>query len=175
MTHPWRQIPQLQQRFLADYPDDLQVIVHDGGPRLTDRTPELIWVRVTNLEADVFTARVLNQPQQLLTVKQGSCIQFVLPSGGEHPVMVTQRYLGERPDWIIHPCDRCGLSELFDAPSDLMRKVFPDLPSGAVMETFTAFCAVCGGVQVVQHKSVNDDMEPEQADMPAKKWWEFWR
>jgi hypothetical protein len=64
--------------------------------------------------------------------------------------MVTQKYLKERERWIVHPCDRCGLSDLFDAPSDLIAKVFPTLPSGGAMEKFTAFCGVCGGVQVVE-------------------------
>jgi hypothetical protein len=64
MTAAWRQHPRLEGRFHVDHPDDLQVLVHDGGPRLTDRRPELVWVRVTACHGDVFTARLLNQPHQ---------------------------------------------------------------------------------------------------------------
>ncbi len=40
---PWRSDPLLEGRFHPEYPDDLQVIVHDGGPRLTKNAPELMW------------------------------------------------------------------------------------------------------------------------------------
>jgi len=38
---------------------------------------------------------------------------------------------------------------LFDAPSDLQAKIFPNVPADAKMEAFTSFCPVCGGVQMV--------------------------
>src|SRR5215471_14876033 len=31
----WREHPLLKSRFHPEFPDDLQVIVHDGGPRLS--------------------------------------------------------------------------------------------------------------------------------------------
>ncbi len=66
MSHEWQQHSKLRQRFHAEAPDDLQVIVHDGGPRLSKNSPELVWVTVIGAdESDVFTGRVLNQPQQL--------------------------------------------------------------------------------------------------------------
>jgi hypothetical protein len=99
MPHEWRDHPKLRGRFLAEYPDDLQVIVHDGGPRLTSHRPELIWVRITRGDGNLFRGRVLNQPEQLSSVSQGSEIQFLLPGGGEYPLMVTDRYLGERGFW----------------------------------------------------------------------------
>src|SRR5262245_59686629 len=136
----WRIHPKLKGRFHAAHPDDLQVIVHDGGPRITDRRPEAAWVTVTGCDGDIFTGRVLNQPTQLRTVQQHQEIRFIAPAGSEHPVLVTAKYLGERTAWVIHPCRKCGFSELFDAPSDLMRMVFPNLPDGAVMEMFTSFC-----------------------------------
>src|SRR5262245_48123069 len=151
----WRTHPQLKGRFLADHPDDLQVIVHDGGPRLTDRQPEAVWVTVTGCDQDVFAGRVLNQPTQLRTVRQGQQIRFIMPAGGDYPVLVTDKYLRERPSWTIHPCEKCGFSDLFDAPSDLMRVVFPDLPVGAAVEAFTSFCPLCGGVQAIE--SIDSD------------------
>ena len=124
--HEWRQHPRLRGRFHPDYPDDLQVLVHDGGPRITENRPELVWVRVIGNDHDVFVGAVLNQPHQLESITQASQIRFIVPDGGEHPLLVTPKYLQERPDWIIQPCHKCGLSELFDAPSDLMRVVFPN-------------------------------------------------
>jgi hypothetical protein len=67
--------------------------------------------------------------------------------------MVTDKYLRERGAWTVHPCRQCGLSELFDAPSDLIRVVFPNTPPDAQLSMFTAFCALCGGVQVVYCRS----------------------
>jgi hypothetical protein len=145
----WREHPKLRGRFLPDHPDALQVVVHDGGPRITRNRPEAVWVSVTGMEGEVFRGRVLNQPHNLQSVCQGSEVQFVVADGAEFPVMVTDKYLRERGAWVIHPCRKCGFSELFDAPSDLIRAVFPDAPPGARLSMFTAFCPLCGGVQGV--------------------------
>ncbi len=169
----WRAHPKLKGRFAQEYPDDLQVIVHDGGPRITERRPEGVWVTVTGCDGDVFTGRVLNQPEQLLTVQQGQQIRFIMPTGSEYPVLVTDKYLRERPAWTIHPCQKCGLTELFDAPSDLMRVVFPNVPEGAVMEAFTSFCPLCGGVQALEFRETsgqNAGTPPQQ-----KAWWQIWK
>ena len=168
----WRTHPKLKGRFHPEHPDDLQVIVHDGGPRITDRAPQAVWVTVNRCDGDVFGGRILNQPRQLRTIQQGQQVRFIMPAGGEHPVMVTDKYLSERPSWKIHPCKACGFSELFDAPSDLMRAVFSNIPEGAMMEAFTSFCPLCGGVQVIESKDSTLEME----EAPEKKaWWQFWR
>lgn len=177
MQSEWREHPKLKGRFLPEHPDDLQVIVHDGGPRITRSTPEAVWVRITRIDGDVFAGRVLNHPDNLSSVREGSEIKFVMPDGSEYPVMVTDRYLRERAEWIIHPCSKCGMSELFDAPSDLMRAVFPNLPPGSAMSMFTAFCPLCGGVQGVESKSDPAELgqHPETAKNPSKRpWWKFW-
>lgn len=152
---PWRSDPRLLGRFHPDYPDDVQVIVHDGGPRITDRRPEGVWVRVIGCEGEVFRGQVLNQPYQLEKVKQGDIIKFIVPESGPYPILVRDQYLKEREDWTIYPCDKCGLGELFDPPSELMKIVFPSVygREDMVMESFTAFCGVCGGVLVVENKS----------------------
>jgi len=168
----WRSDPKLAGRLHVDFPDDLQVVVHEGGPRFTEKRPEAAWVRITGQEGDVFTGQILNQLEQLSTLGAGSVIKFVVSSPALYPVQVRDKYLQERGDWIIKPCSKCGFAELFDAPSDLMRKVFPNLPDDAVMQTFTAFCGLCGGVQVVQHKSAGEEFV--QGDKPAKPWWRFW-
>jgi len=146
----WREHPKLRGRFHAGFPDTLQVIVHDGGPRLSDRRPEQMWVRVTGGEADVFTGRLANKPVQLLSMVEGSELRFVVPDGGPHPVRVTDEYLRDRPNWEIGPCNGCGLTELFDPPSRLIAATFPELPDGAVPEMFTARCGARGGFQVVR-------------------------
>ena len=146
MPHEWRKHPDLIGRFLSDHPDDLQVMVHDGGPRITARKPELVWVTLMASRRDVFRGKVLNQPSQLQTVNQGDEIHFIMPKDWKHPLRVTEKYLRERLDWIIHPCENCGLSELLDAPSELMKATSRDLPDDAVREAFTALCGMCGGV-----------------------------
>ncbi|WP_265592703.1 hypothetical protein [Verrucomicrobium sp. BvORR034] len=169
----WRTHPKLKGRFLPEHPDDLQVIVHDGGPRTTDKRPEAVWVTVTGCDGDIFTGCALNQPSQLRTVQQGQQIRFLLPADSEHPILVTDKYLHERSAWTIHPCHKCGLTELFDAPSDLMRVVFPNLPEGAVMEAFTSFCPLCGGVQALQFNEISDEHAQQQPK--PKAWWQIWK
>lgn len=152
---PWRNDPRLLGRFHPEYPDDVQVIVHDGGPRITDRRPEGVWVRVMGCDGEVFRGQVLNQPNQLEKVKEGDIIMFIVPKSGLYPILVREQYLKERENWIIHPCNKCGLSELFDPPSELIKIVFPSVygREDMLMEKFTAFCGACGGVLVVENRS----------------------
>jgi hypothetical protein len=173
MKTDWRNHPKLAGRFHAEHPDDIQVIVHDGGPRMTQRRPEAVWVRVVGCEGDVFTGDVLNPPTQLLSVKLGDRIQFLAPQTGEHLLMVRGSYLRERAGWTIHACDKCGLSELFDSPSDLVRKVFPNLRPGEAPQMFTAFCGLCGGVQVVENATVPGEDTPPPTT--SKRWWQIWK
>jgi hypothetical protein len=182
----WRTHPKLVGRFLPEYPDDLQVFVHDGGPRITRNSPEAVWVRVVGLDGDVFRGQVLNQPHQLKSLRQGSEIKFIAAEGAQFPIMVTEKYLAERGSWNIHPCQKCGLAELFDAPSDLIRVVFPNAPATEQRIMFSAFCPLCGGVQVVKSREVSLDDEVAPAvgaatpQIPApptpskRSWWQFW-
>jgi hypothetical protein len=172
MSEEWRKHPRLQGRFHLASPDDVQVIVHDGGPRLRRLSPEVVWVRIVAGEGDVFVGNILNQPAQLTSLAAGNSIHFKVPESGELPIMVTERYLLERDDWSIQPCGGCGLTELFDVPSDLITALFPPGPEQFVPEIFTTFCGWCGGVQVVQRADPEDDAS---ASSPAKRWWELWR
>jgi hypothetical protein len=178
VTAEWRQHPLLRSRFLPEHPDDLQVIVHDGGPRLTPARPEAVWVTVTAMDGEVFRGRVLNEPQQLARVKRGDEITFMVPAGAPHPILVTEKYLRERGAWTVHPCDKCGLSELFDAPSELVGATFKGLPPDAQPEMFTAFCPLCGGGQVVELKAATiGEPAPPTGVVPvsrARPWWRFW-
>jgi hypothetical protein len=173
----WREHPKLKGRFLPDYPDDLQIYVHDGGPRVSSNRAELVWVSVNGMDGEVFQGRVLNQPSNLLSVTGGSEIKFVMAEGAKFPVMVTEKYLLEREAWVILPCDKCGLAELFDAPSDLIRAVFPSLPPDGEVGMFTTFCPLCGGIQGVKlhNASTPGGVVPTSAASSLKRpWWRFW-
>ena len=173
MPQVWRNHPQLKGRFHKDYPDDVQVIVHDGGPRFTDKAPELVWVRVTGVQTNTFTGRVLNQPVGLKSVQQGSEIQFIMPHGSKYPILVTQKYLSERDDWVIQPCDKCGLSELFDAPSDLAKLALSSAADAESIEAFTTHCPIDDGVMVVAHK--DSEIAQSMTQQSKKQWWQFWK
>jgi hypothetical protein len=164
----WREHPKLQGRFHEQHPDDIQVVVHDGGPRVTRVAPETVWVRITGNEGDLFTGVVLNQPEEVRSVSAGSSIQFRVPASGEPLLMVTEKYLLERSDWTIHPCDRCGLSELFDAPSDLIRAVFSPGHERLAPQLFSAICGWCGGTQLVQRAGTEASEWPS-AETPRRR------
>lgn len=168
----WRSDPSLSGRFhSSDYPDDLQVLVHDGGPRFTDKKPEEVWVRVTGGDGRIFTGCILNHPVRLKTVHQEQTIRFLAPRDGGRLVMATEKYLLERPHWEISPCDKCGLSEVLDAPSDLVKASFKDLPAGGAFFTFTSFCPICGVDGKLELNSVGAPvMEPK-----LRRWFDFWK
>lgn len=177
MQANWRRHPRLQGRFHPDFADDIQVVVHDGGPRRSSVRPEVVWVRITDGEGDLFTGTVLNQPAGVKSVSAGSSLRLKVPESGEFPLLVTEKYLLERPDWVISACDRCGLTELLDAPSDLIRVVFPSLSEEAQigLETFTASCGCCGGVQVVRRAGTEEAEGPAQERegqlQERRGWW----
>jgi hypothetical protein len=180
MASVWHDDPALKGHFHPTHPDDLQVLVHDGGPRLSQHPPELMWVRVTGKEQNVYSGTLLNVPQGLKNVKQGTTIRFLAPKNPKlPPTYVTEKYLTERSQWIIKGCDNCGFDELFDAPSDLIRKIFPDVPSDLVMTMFSSFCPLCRGVQVISAAnlpaSVKSSKPSNSPNPPKRKWWEFWK
>lgn len=164
MAQEWRTHTLLKTLFHPDFPDDLQVIVHDGGPRLTNRRPEAVWVRLHAAEApDQVVGTVLNQPAQLTSVKLGQDVRCLVTASAKFPVLVTAKYLAERGDWNVVPCNKCGFGELFDAPSDLMRVIFPNNPPGSITVMFTSFCPPCGGIQVLQHRPTQAARAPADA------------
>jgi len=68
-------------------------------------------------------------------------------------VYISDRYLYERYAWSVDPCHQCGLSVLFDAPSDLLAATFAKVPADLAMVEFTATCPLCGGKQFVRSAS----------------------
>lgn len=175
MAHEWREHARLKGRFRPDYPDDLQVIVHDGGPLVSRNEPEIVWVTVTGMNGDLFWGRLLNPPHNIQTVRQGDEIKFVMPTGDAPitllalaavrlglekpprtgwlaPVLVTDKYLEERQTWNVHPCGQCGLSDLFDAPSDLIPVLLAQHPPDEEISTFIAPCPNCGAALRVESR-----------------------
>jgi hypothetical protein len=150
MPGHWNTHPRLRGRFDEQYPDDLRVIAHDGGPRFSRVAPEVVWVRVTGGDGDVWSGTLLDRSHHLSSHDAGVSIRFTVPETGALPVMVGDRYLEERPNWMVHPCDRCGITELFDPPSDLIRGVFEAEPDAGDVDRFTAICGWCGGSQLVE-------------------------
>lgn len=197
----WRSDPSLQGRFLPEHPDDLQVMVHDGEPRRTKRTPEACWVRVTGIagtmrlptappnvpqpvpshaiqwsERTVYVGTLLNTPKQLTTVREGAPIQFIHAPGLPNPLLVTAEYQRERPMWCFVPCTGCGADQALDPMTTMARTRFPDAPAGAVPIAFSAFCP-CGGtmlLSMLDRASAPRGAPSAGASAPAKPWWKFW-
>jgi hypothetical protein len=182
---PWRTDPDLKGRFHDSYPDDLQVLVHDGEPRRTSRQPELCWVRVVAAEkgplrrfifsaemttlsrrefngkyetnGTVYVGTLLNAPAALQSVRQSDTVRFLAGGGLEHPLLVTSQYLEERGEWWISPCPKCGTGECLDPPSVMTKLRFPDQSPDAVVQMFTSFCPRCDGMQLLSRR---DQAEP---------------
>jgi hypothetical protein len=180
----WREDPHLHARFHPEYPDDLEVLVHDGEPRRTGKQIEKCWVRVTsafpgptrrmifNEQAStltplafrqryesttrlVFKGTLLNAPVQLSTIRQGDELLFISGTGLDPPLRVTPQYLKERATWWVQPCQGCGLGEGFDPPTVMAQARFPD--QQGMVEGFTSFCPLgCKG-QLLFSKSGPDD------------------
>lgn len=176
----WRRDPDLEGRFHASYPDDVQVLVHDGEPRRTGRLPELCWARILEAEQGpprhfifpqwatisesefvrkyqthqmVYMARLLNAPKSLESVHQGDTLRFIAGGGLKHPLQVTSQYLAERHNWGIAPCSKCGMGECFDPPSVMAKVRFPDAPPDQEVAAFTSRCALCRGSQLLERRT----------------------
>jgi len=67
----WRVDPTLRGTFHPRFPDDLQVLVHDGEPRRTGKGTELCWLRVVAVDdaaARRFVGELTHPPPQPTTV-----------------------------------------------------------------------------------------------------------
>jgi hypothetical protein len=155
---PWRHDPALLGRLHARFPDDVQVLIHEGDPRRSGRRPEVCWVRVDHADDGasrpvsgqsagrrLYRGALLSTPRGLASIAAGAPVRFVADPGGRHPLLVTDAYLAERPRWQLTPCGRCGLHEAFDPPSAVAAARFPDLAEDARPPVFTAPCPACTG------------------------------
>lgn len=152
----WRSDPHLAGRFHPDYPDDLQVLVHNGSFRFSQHAPELMWVRVlARLEwthndgriGYVYRGVLLNKPHWLPNVKEGETLLFRAHKEYPHAVYHTHQSAMEQDYCEITPCSRCKLPFLFDPPTALVKLTFPNiqdnLEAGST-SVFTSFCPMCG-------------------------------
>jgi hypothetical protein len=181
LTAMWHDDPNLQGRFHPQYPDDLQVVLHEGSFRFTRAKPEIVWGRIQlGLEFEfegnppqivrAYRASLLNQPVQLKTFKVGQDIMLVAHKSYKLPIYVTHEYVADRAQYHITPCNECGLPELFDPISKLVEHSFPGMKETLKKEEgafpmFTSFCPVCGGTMVVKHKALGA-AAPMAARMP---------
>ncbi|HEY4179146.1 MAG TPA: hypothetical protein VGM90_20020 [Kofleriaceae bacterium] len=194
----WRADPALQGQFHAEFPDDLQVMVHDGEPRRTQKVPEACFVRITSIagslrlphapagasppfkaallsftDRPVYSATLLNQPHKLSTVRANESILFVTAPGLPHPLHVTAQYLRERPQWVIAPCSGCGGDQTLDPMSTMAKTRFPNAPGGMVPMAFTSICP-CGGTMMLTMTDLPLSAAPGAATDGKKPWWKFW-
>ena len=131
----WHDDADLQGRFHPQYPNDLQLLVHEGSFRFTDTKPEAMWAHIvarlewtheTGEKGYVYRPVLLNKPHQLKTIKQNDEILFVAKQSYKLPVRVTHEYIMQRAFYEISPCNKCGLPEVFDPIQDLWNKSFPN-------------------------------------------------
>lgn len=149
MRTDWRTDPLLKGRFHKDAIDDIEVLVHDGHYGICKRPPERIWVRVNGRRDGTWTGTLLNQPFNLQSVKLGSEIQFVATSRTQPLVHVTPKYLEERRTWTVGPCTKCGLTETFSPPSELLALSDAPAAARAQIKRLTAACPICEGMQTL--------------------------
>ncbi len=143
MSETWLHHPRLRHHFHSRRPSELRVLLHDGGRSLTGRPPELAWVRVTGRHGQVFEGRVLDAPERVRGTRAGDAILFLAPHRAPHPIQTDRAYLRERRQWLIEPCVRCGLNELFDAPSRLLERSAQREENRRV--GFSTPCPLCPG------------------------------
>jgi hypothetical protein len=199
IASPWLTDPALSGRFHPQQPNDLQVVVHDGEPRRTKLAPEAAWVTVTGVhgilrmpvaseatkmpldpsqvswsERAVYTATLLNEPRQLVTVRRGESLLFLHSPGIPHPVRVTEQYIAERSRWAVIACQGCGADQSLDPPSIMARTRFPDAPAGATPVAFTAICPCGGTMTLCMVKNAAQAQKQATARVEKKPWWKLW-
>lgn len=179
----WRQDPDLRRHLHQQFPDDIQVLVHDGEPRRSGVRGEGCWVRIrgfegylrrcvllnseaTSLSPEEFDARyghpigiysgaLLSEPFELKTVRKGDLLYFIPCPDLGLPLLVTRQYIEECAEWDVQPCNKCGLVDALDSPSIMYQTRFPTTPPDAIPNMFTAFCVKCGGFQMFVSRKHN--------------------
>jgi hypothetical protein len=197
----WRSDPNLAGKFHTQYPDDIEVLVHDGEPRRTKKQPEICWVRITATpgtlrfpvspagdkaptpgspvnwtERPIYSGTLLNQPHHLTSVREGSTVSFIFTPGLPALLMITDEYQRERVLWTFVACNGCGADQGLDPPTVMAKTRFPDAPGGFLPIAFTAICP-CNGTMML---SMVVEPKPAGASPTAapssgmKPWWKFW-
>jgi hypothetical protein len=149
MRADWRRDPILKGRFHKDAQDDILVIVHDGHPGITGRAPEAVWVRVTGRRGTAWIGTMMNQPHQLQSMRKGTEVLFGAPGRHLPLVHVTPKYLEERTVWTVGPCSKCGLTETFSPPSELLEDCDASADVRAQLRRVQVPCPLCDGTQIL--------------------------
>ncbi len=144
MNSHWKDHPRLRHRWHPEHPDRLRVLLHDGGPHTAKAPPELHTVQVVERRGQVFFGSLLSTPRRLVRTRVGDRVAFLVPHRAPHPVQVRDDYLAERRQWRWEPCGRCGFSELFDPPSQLLQRHSGDAELRG-QPRFETSCPLCGG------------------------------
>lgn len=176
----WHEDPALKDRFHPDFPDDVQVLFHDGSFRFTNVHPEGMWVSIKKMKEfvlddesvyRVYEGVLLNQPHNLKSVKVNDTVMFVAHENYDIPIFVTQAYLNDRLNYRIIPCNKCGLPEAFDPIEKLWKHSFKDaeMPKDveAGMKMFTSICPSCGGMMVIGDRNIDDPTHEQLPILPA--------
>jgi hypothetical protein len=104
----WHDDPALEGRFHADYPDDVQMLIHNGSFRFTRNAPEVVWVRITSRmeferddgkQATAYKATLLNQPHHLEGFEKGDDVLFLADADYEHTVYATREVCASAPEF----------------------------------------------------------------------------
>ena len=168
----WHSDAELQGRFHPDAVDDVEVVIHDGHPGMSGRTPERAWVRIYDKRGRVYRGTLLNQPFTLTTVSKGDDVLFVAPPGCQYLIRVSEQYLAERDNWDIQPCNQCGLTETFDPPSEMLKNTQVPPEYHAQVPQITAPCPLCPGTQILLRKGAQPPSPPPATPAPQKtSWW----
>lgn len=157
----WHDDPALQGRFHEKYPDDVQLLIHNGSFRFTRNAPEVVWVRITSRmeferddgkQATAYKAHLLNQPHHLEGFEKGSEVLLLADTDYQYTVYATREYVLQRPDFEITPCNNCGLPELFDPVPRLIAHTFKGEAAEQMQQqietgggvVFSSLCPMCG-------------------------------
>lgn len=161
----WHTDPAMAGRFHPDFPDDVQVLLHEGSFRFTPARPEVMWAKLIGHVAitgpqgrriGAYQVQLLSQPFELQSLHLHDQILAVCNNSYPYLIRVSESYLSERTDYEVLPCNQCGLPELFDTISRLIAYTFAAPPTPeADLTMFTSTCPLCGGMLVVRHKDAD--------------------
>jgi hypothetical protein len=145
----WKNDPSLKGRFHPNAPDDIEVVIHDGHPGFSGKSPERAWVRVRGRRGSAWMGTLLNQPFHLKSKSEGSEVLFVAPAKGKYLVQVSEQYLREREEWRIGECSQCGMTETLSPPSEILTHTNVPADARSQVRQVTAPCPFCKGSQVL--------------------------
>lgn len=142
----WRMDPELAAWCHINYPDDCQVLIHNGAsPTFGDTDREIVWATINDRQGDIFSATVINDPQHVQSIRQGHTIQFAKTGGNHPPALLTGELVRDLPRLDVKPCQKCRNRLVFDS----IAKLAPDEVEAYPHKVETV-CRFCGEPQIVR-------------------------